>query len=76
LCFCFQIVNFISDIGGQLGLWAGFSVLSLLEIIELCILLFSRRQKQKQQVDNVQGNKTDVPERKDNEKPEVYDLTT
>ena len=32
-------VDFISDIGGQLGLWAGFSVLSLCEVIELIILI-------------------------------------
>lgn len=32
--------NFVSDIGGQLGLWAGFSVLSLAEVLELVIILF------------------------------------
>ncbi|KAK3097867.1 hypothetical protein FSP39_014002, partial [Pinctada imbricata] len=32
--------NFVSDIGGQLGLWAGISVLSLAEILELLVLIF------------------------------------
>ncbi|KAL4220169.1 hypothetical protein ACF0H5_020578 [Mactra antiquata] len=45
-------VNFISDIGGQLGLWAGFSILSLLELLELiAILLFGM--KKRRQSDNV-----------------------
>jgi len=52
--FCFQIVNFVSDIGGQLGLWAGFSVLSLLEIIELITLLFTLKRNQQKVNDEVQ----------------------
>jgi hypothetical protein len=35
----FQAENFVSDMGGQLGLWAGFSVLSLAELIDICIYL-------------------------------------
>lgn len=31
--------NFVSDIGGQLGLWVGMSVLTLAEIVELGILI-------------------------------------
>ena len=36
-------MNLLSDIGGQLGLWAGFSVLSILEIVELVFLLVTKR---------------------------------
>ncbi|XP_071177414.1 epithelial sodium channel subunit beta-like [Mytilus edulis] len=35
--------NFVSDIGGQLGLWVGMSVLSIMEVVELIILLCIRR---------------------------------
>ncbi|XP_060067390.1 degenerin-like protein asic-2 [Ylistrum balloti] len=31
--------NFVSDIGGQLGLWIGMSVLTLAEIVELGVLI-------------------------------------
>ena len=33
------MVNFASDIGGQLGLWVGFSVLTLAELFELLMLI-------------------------------------
>jgi hypothetical protein len=40
----FQAENFVSDMGGQLGLWAGFSVLSLVAVkhevfIDLTVIL-------------------------------------
>ena len=35
-----QIEDFVSDIGGQLGLWIGFSVLTVAEFLELFMLLF------------------------------------
>ena len=72
LVFYSQIVNFISDIGGQLGLWAGFSVLSLLEIIELVILMFPK--KQRTQVDDIERGHKNEMEKKDNERVEVHDL--
>ncbi|XP_031561612.1 degenerin deg-1-like [Actinia tenebrosa] len=33
-------VDFVSDIGGQLGLWLGVSVLAAVEVLELIVLLF------------------------------------
>ncbi|XP_052762258.1 amiloride-sensitive sodium channel subunit beta-like [Mya arenaria] len=44
--YSYGIVNFVSDIGGQLGLWAGFSILSVLEVIELVLLVFAMRKRQ------------------------------
>lgn len=35
----YELVNFVSDIGGQLGLWIGFSVLTLAEFLELIMLM-------------------------------------
>ncbi|KAL9986114.1 hypothetical protein ACROYT_G000194 [Oculina patagonica] len=36
----YEIEDFVSDIGGQLGLWIGFSVLTAAEFLELFMLLF------------------------------------
>jgi len=36
----YEIEDFVSDIGGQLGLWIGFSVLTVAEFLELFMLLF------------------------------------
>ena len=39
-CFVsLQFVNFVSDVGGQLGLWIGFSVLTVAEFLELMLLV-------------------------------------
>lgn len=35
----FQIENFLSDIGGQLGLWLGVSILSGAEVVELLAMM-------------------------------------
>ncbi|KAJ7375233.1 ligand-gated sodium channel [Desmophyllum pertusum] len=35
----YELVAFVSDIGGQLGLWIGFSVLTVAEFLELVMLL-------------------------------------
>ena len=34
-----QLEDFVSDIGGQLGLWVGFSVLTVAEFLELILLI-------------------------------------
>ena len=34
-----QLVNFVSDLGGSLGLWIGMSVLSFAEVVELLLLI-------------------------------------
>ncbi|PFX34951.1 Amiloride-sensitive sodium channel subunit beta [Stylophora pistillata] len=36
----YEIEDFVSDIGGQLGLWIGFSVLTAAEFLELFMLIF------------------------------------
>ena len=37
--FLLQLANFVSDIGGSLGLWIGMSVLSFAEVLELILLI-------------------------------------
>ena len=37
----FQIENLLADIGGQLGLWIGVSVMTGVELLEFVISLFS-----------------------------------
>jgi len=38
LLFC-QGVNLVADIGGQLGLWIGISVLTCCEFVELVVMI-------------------------------------
>jgi len=40
--FILQLANFVSDLGGSLGLWIGMSVLSFAEIFELLLLVCLR----------------------------------
>lgn len=35
----YELEDFVSDIGGQLGLWVGFSVLTVAEFLELILLI-------------------------------------
>lgn len=35
----YVLVNFVSDLGGSLGLWIGMSVLSFAEVLELLLLI-------------------------------------
>ena len=37
----FQEVNLLADIGGQLGLWIGISALTVCELLELLMKMFS-----------------------------------
>ena len=39
LYFVFQIENLLGDLGGQLGLWLGLTVISVWEIVEYIGLL-------------------------------------
>ncbi|XP_052075471.1 degenerin unc-8-like [Mytilus californianus] len=56
--------NFVSDIGGQLGLWVGISVLSIAEVIELIILLciwcLSRKKDSKTDVENFDKKRSSI----------------
>lgn len=35
----YELANFVSDLGGSLGLWIGMSVLSFAEVLELLLLI-------------------------------------
>lgn len=60
--YVFIIYRLVSDIGGQLGLWVGISIITLTEVIELVLdilrfLLPSRSKKNKQRHPNNSNNK-------------------
>ncbi|XP_033747795.1 amiloride-sensitive sodium channel subunit gamma-like [Pecten maximus] len=50
--------NFVSDIGGQLGLWAGLSVLSLAEVVELIVIWVTHCCKKKNRT-----GQSDIPDK-------------
>lgn len=39
-CVCVQTIQYISDLGGVLGLWFGFAFMTFIEMFELCSDLF------------------------------------
>ncbi len=43
LAFSFQFGSYISDLGGVLGLWMGFSILTVFEFLEVALDLIMRR---------------------------------
>lgn len=61
-----QLENFVADIGGQLGLWLGVSVLTGAELVELVILIIlhffpssgSHQKRKKNEVAMEEGNFT------------------
>ena len=60
VCYEFQSTNLMSDIGGQLGLWIGMSVLTLVEYFELICRLICGLCSCKKSV-SPQDNKKSVP---------------
>jgi hypothetical protein len=44
----YDMSQLISDIGGQLGVWIGLSVITAAELVELIIQVVERNQRRKQ----------------------------
>ena len=45
----YDISQLVSDIGGQLGVWIGLSVITAAEVVELVIMIAGRCTKRKRQ---------------------------
>lgn len=85
----FQFVNFISDVGGQVGLFLGMSIISAIEYLVLIFLVFfyccthkSRRAEIEQLEMDIKKAKDDVDQvaekRKKHQKAnaELYEMDT
>ncbi|CAB4037869.1 degenerin deg-1-like, partial [Paramuricea clavata] len=46
-------INLLADVGGQLGLWIGVSVITVFELIELFALILTRLFKRRRTEDRV-----------------------
>lgn len=57
-----QLANFVSDLGGSLGLWIGMSVLSFAEIFELLVLICLRMAKKLKKRKNTKSSTIHVEE--------------
>ncbi|CAB4037868.1 degenerin deg-1-like, partial [Paramuricea clavata] len=51
--FVYDEINLLADVGGQLGLWIGVSVITVFELIELFALILTRLFKRRRTEDRV-----------------------
>jgi len=57
----YDISQLVSDIGGQLGVWIGLSVITAAEVVELVIIIAGRCTKGKRQRHRQQSMKKSTP---------------